>query len=126
MPRSRKRLSPAVKAWPLVGGLIRFLKVMLREEYPKLGSVFTLNLMNKNITFFIEPEVSAHFFKASKSDLCLLNRRSIRRLHTVRIRSQKNERNHHGGRFLLCVYQHIVFFSSFAATTNFSSSFDIL
>ncbi|KAL6969188.1 hypothetical protein U1Q18_028911 [Sarracenia purpurea var. burkii] len=72
MPRSRKRLPPTVKAWPLVGGLLRFLKgpvVMLREEYPKLGSVFTLNLLNKNITFFIGPEVSAHFFKASESDL---------------------------------------------------------
>ncbi|MFS8010829.1 putative sterol 14-alpha-demethylase [Helianthus anomalus] len=42
---------------------------MLRQEYPKLGSVFTLNLLNKNITFLIGPEVSAHFFKASESDL---------------------------------------------------------
>ncbi|MCD7467177.1 hypothetical protein HAX54_004454 [Datura stramonium] len=51
-----------INSWPIIGGLIRFLKeVMLREEYPKLGSVFTLNLLNKNITFFIGPEVSAHF-----------------------------------------------------------------
>ncbi|XP_027767828.1 sterol 14-demethylase isoform X1 [Solanum pennellii] len=72
MPRSKKRLPPVVKAWPIVGGLIRFLKgpvVMLRQEYPKLGSVFTLNLLNKNITFFIGPEVSAHFFKAPETDL---------------------------------------------------------
>lgn len=72
IPRSRKRLPPVVKAWPLVGGLLRFLKgpvVMLKQEYPKLGSVFTLNLLNKNITFLIGPEVSAHFFKASESDL---------------------------------------------------------
>ncbi|GAB4839517.1 hypothetical protein Ancab_029043 [Ancistrocladus abbreviatus] len=73
MPRSKKRLPPVVRAWPpLIGGLIRFLKgpmVMLREEYPKLGSVFTLNLANKNITFLIGPEVSAHFFKAPESDL---------------------------------------------------------
>ncbi|KAL5724499.1 sterol 14alpha-demethylase [Ranunculus cassubicifolius] len=72
IPRSKKRLPPVVKTWPVLGGLLRFMKgpiVMLREEYPKLGSVFTLNLLNKNITFFIGPEVSAHFFKASESDL---------------------------------------------------------
>lgn len=70
--RGRKRLPPTVKAWPVLGGLARFMKgpiVMLREEYPKLGSVFTLNLLNKNITFFIGPEVSSHFFKAPESDL---------------------------------------------------------
>ncbi|OVA17353.1 Cytochrome P450 [Macleaya cordata] len=43
---------------------------MLKEEYPKLGSVFTVNLLSyKNITFFIGPEVQAHFFKAPESDL---------------------------------------------------------
>ncbi|XP_034692401.1 sterol 14-demethylase-like [Vitis riparia] len=72
IPKSRKRLPPTVKTFPVIGGLLRFLKgpvVMLREEYPKLGSVFTLNLLNKNITFFIGPEVSAHFFKAPEADL---------------------------------------------------------
>ncbi|XXG52721.1 hypothetical protein AAC387_Pa03g0970 [Persea americana] len=70
--RGRKRLPPTVKGWPVLGGLARFMKgpiVMLKEEYPKLGSVFTLNLLNKNITFFIGPEVSSHFFKAPESDL---------------------------------------------------------
>lgn len=72
MPGSKKRLPPTVKAIPIIGGLVRFLKgpiLMLREEYPKLGSVFTVNLIYKNITFLIGPEVSAHFFKASESDL---------------------------------------------------------
>ncbi|KAG9144770.1 hypothetical protein Leryth_017243 [Lithospermum erythrorhizon] len=73
MPRSSKRLPPSLKAWPpLVGGLIQFLKgpiVMLRKEYGKLGSVFTVNLLHKKITFLIGPEVSAHFFKAPESDL---------------------------------------------------------
>ncbi|KAF5187564.1 Obtusifoliol 14-alpha demethylase [Thalictrum thalictroides] len=71
-PQFKKRLPPIVKAWPVFGGLLRFMKgpiVMIREEYPKLGSVFTLNLVNKNVTFFIGPEVSAHFFKAPESDL---------------------------------------------------------
>ncbi|KAK9150681.1 hypothetical protein Syun_008990 [Stephania yunnanensis] len=71
--RSDKRLPPTVKSWPpLLGGLLKFLKgpvVMLREEYGKLGSVFTVNLLHKKITFLIGPEVSAHFFKASESDL---------------------------------------------------------
>ncbi|CAI0556140.1 unnamed protein product [Linum tenue] len=69
----KRRLPPKVKQGiPVVGGLLRFLKgpiVMLREEYPKLGSVFTLNLVNRNITFLIGPEVSAHFFKAPEADL---------------------------------------------------------
>ncbi|GLT74728.1 hypothetical protein SLA2020_465110 [Shorea laevis] len=72
MPRSKKRLPPVIKSWPLIGGLLRFLKgpiVMLREEYPKLGGVFTLNLFHKNITFLIGPEVSAHFFKAPETEL---------------------------------------------------------
>lgn len=72
MPRSKKRLPPVVRAWPLVGGLLRFIKgpiVMLREEYPKLGSVFTVNIFHKKITFLIGHEVSAHFFKAPESDL---------------------------------------------------------
>lgn len=69
---SRKRRPPVIKAFPLIGGLIRFLNgpiVMVREEYAKLGSVFTLNLLHRRITFFIGPEVSAHFFKAPESDL---------------------------------------------------------
>lgn len=73
MRKSGKRLPPVIKAFPpIIGGLLRFLKgpiIMLKEEYPKLGSVFTLNLVNKNITFLIGPEVSAHFFKASETDL---------------------------------------------------------
>ncbi|CAN1838105.1 Sterol 14-demethylase [Linum perenne] len=72
MSRS-KRLPPKVKQGiPVVGGLLKFLKgpiLMLREEYPKLGGVFTLNLVNRNITFLIGPEVSAHFFKAPEADL---------------------------------------------------------
>lgn len=72
IPKSRKRLPPVMKGWPIIGGLPRFLKgpiFMLREEYPKLGGVFTLKLFHKNITFLIGPEVSAHFFKAPESDL---------------------------------------------------------
>lgn len=68
----KKRLPPSVKALPLVGGLIKFMKgpiIMIREEYQKLGSVFTVNLLNRKITFFVGPEVSSHFFKAPETDL---------------------------------------------------------
>lgn len=69
----KKRHPPTLQAWlPLIGSLIRFLKgpvVMLRDEYPKLGSVFTVNLLHKKMTFLIGPEVSAHFFKAHDSVL---------------------------------------------------------
>lgn len=73
--RSKKqyRLPPVLKGGlPLVGGLFRFLKgpiIMLREEYPKLGSVFTVSLAHWKITFFVGPEVSSHFFKAPEADL---------------------------------------------------------
>ncbi|XP_010929672.1 obtusifoliol 14-alpha demethylase [Elaeis guineensis] len=71
-PRSKKQLPPTVKALPVIGGLLRFMKgpvVMIREEYKKLGSVFTVNVLNRRITFFIGPEVSAHFFKAPEVEL---------------------------------------------------------
>lgn len=72
VPRSKRNLPPVMKSWPVIGGLLRFIGgpiVMLREEYPKLGSVFTVNLLHKKITFFIGPEVSSHFFKAPEADL---------------------------------------------------------
>ncbi|KMZ66051.1 hypothetical protein ZOSMA_2G00630 [Zostera marina] len=68
----KQRRPPVVKALPFIGGLIRFLKgpiIMIREEYSKLGSVFTLNLLNRRITFLIGPEVCAHFFKAQETEL---------------------------------------------------------
>ncbi|CAH2072122.1 unnamed protein product, partial [Thlaspi arvense] len=67
------RVPPVLQAWPpLIGTLLRFMKgpvLMLKEEYPKLGSVFTVKLLHKNITFLIGPEVSTHFFNAYESDL---------------------------------------------------------
>uniref|UniRef100_A0A803MDJ7 Cytochrome P450 n=1 Tax=Chenopodium quinoa TaxID=63459 RepID=A0A803MDJ7_CHEQI len=71
--RGSKRLPPLVKGRrPLIGGVVRFLSnpiEMLNEEYQTLGSVFTMNAVYKNITFLLEPDVSAHFFKAGESEL---------------------------------------------------------
>ncbi|XP_021852538.1 obtusifoliol 14-alpha demethylase-like [Spinacia oleracea] len=71
--RIKRRLPPVVKGrLPLIGGVVRFVKnpiKLLEEEYENLGSVFTLNVVNKNITFLLEPQVSAHFFTATESEL---------------------------------------------------------
>jgi sterol 14alpha-demethylase len=68
-----KRLPPTIKSsLPIIGGLVKFMKgpiPMIREQYAKLGSVFTVNMINRNITFFVGPEVSGHFFKAPESDM---------------------------------------------------------
>lgn len=59
---NKKRLSPSVKVLPMIGGLIRFMKgpiIMIREEYQKLGSVFTVNLLNRKITFFVSRSLFA-------------------------------------------------------------------
>ncbi|KAK1311224.1 Sterol 14-demethylase [Acorus calamus] len=72
-PSNRLRSPPTVKAWPpLIGGLLKFVKgpiLMVREEYERLGSVFTVGLANKRVTFLIGPEVSAHFFKAPEAEM---------------------------------------------------------
>lgn len=68
-----KRLPPSIKSSiPIIGGLVKFMKgpiPMIREQYAKLGSVFTVHLVNRKITFFVGPEVSGHFFKAPESDM---------------------------------------------------------
>lgn len=71
--RKRRNLPPVVdSAVPFVGGLLKFIKgpvPLLKEEYGRLGQVFTLQMLTRNVTFLIGPEVSAHFFKAQEADL---------------------------------------------------------
>ncbi|XP_002982721.2 obtusifoliol 14-alpha demethylase [Selaginella moellendorffii] len=70
--RNRNRLPPVVDSVPIVGGLLKFVKgpiVMLRQEYQRLGSVFTVNIVTRKITFLIGPDVSSHFYKAQESEL---------------------------------------------------------
>ncbi|KAI5084495.1 hypothetical protein GOP47_0000664 [Adiantum capillus-veneris] len=69
---ARKKLPPKVRALPLIGGVRKFMKGpinMIREEYPRLGSVFTVKVLNRNITFLLGPEESVHFFKAPESEM---------------------------------------------------------
>jgi sterol 14alpha-demethylase len=70
--RSRSRLPPTIPAVPIIGGLIRFMRgpiSMIREEYARLGSVFTLNALGYRITFLIGPEVSEHLFNGAESEM---------------------------------------------------------
>ncbi|KAH7373474.1 hypothetical protein KP509_17G058700 [Ceratopteris richardii] len=69
---SRNKLPPKVWTFPLIGGVRKFMKgpiKMIREEYPRLGSVFTMKVLNRNITFLLGPEESVHFFKAPESEM---------------------------------------------------------
>lgn len=71
--RKKQNLPPYVpSSLPFVGGLLKFVKgpiPLLREQYGTLGSVFTVKILTRNITFLLGPEVSAHFFKAQEADL---------------------------------------------------------
>ncbi|TKW00933.1 hypothetical protein SEVIR_8G145600v4 [Setaria viridis] len=67
-----KRLPPTIRTSPVVGGLIRFMRgpiPMIREEYTRLGSVFTASILGRKITFLVGPEVSEHFFNGYESEL---------------------------------------------------------
>ncbi|KAM0872990.1 hypothetical protein ACQ4PT_038357 [Festuca glaucescens] len=48
------------------------LQPVLYDLYTKLGSVFTINIFGlKKVTFLIGPEITAHFFQGSQSEICL-------------------------------------------------------
>ncbi|KAG2562310.1 obtusifoliol 14-alpha demethylase [Panicum virgatum] len=67
-----KRLPPTIPGAPVVGGLIKFMRgpiPMIREQYACLGSVFTVPILSRRITFLIGPEVSAHFFKGNEAEM---------------------------------------------------------
>jgi hypothetical protein len=71
--RRRRNLPPTVSCTvPFVGGLLKFVQgpiPLLRQQYKVLGSVFTVKILTRHITFLLGPEVSAHFFKAQEADL---------------------------------------------------------
>ena len=74
LPLTRpKDLPPVIPSGiPVIGGLIQFLRgplPLIKRVYPTLGSVFTVPLLHKRITFLLGPEVASHFFKASEDDL---------------------------------------------------------
>jgi sterol 14alpha-demethylase len=70
--RGGKRLPPTIPGAPVVGGLVKFMRgpiPMIREQYARLGSVFTVPIITRRITFLVGPEVSAHFFKGNEAEM---------------------------------------------------------
>lgn len=62
-PRSNKRPPPAVTAWPVVGGLVRFMRgpiVMLREESYSISVIFPYNGMLPISVIFPYLPIPAH------------------------------------------------------------------
>jgi len=63
---------PVILTWPLLGGFLKFIEgpmPLMEKAYKSYGSVFTVPLFHKRMTFLIGPEVSSHFFKASDLDM---------------------------------------------------------
>ena len=56
---------------PIIGHFIAFTKPidMIRENYLRYGSVFSMNMMGQCLTFLIGPEAHEAFFRASDEDL---------------------------------------------------------
>ncbi|KAJ3702628.1 hypothetical protein LUZ61_006333 [Rhynchospora tenuis] len=70
--KKSRHLPPVVKAWPLVGALYMLTKDpvnLIRKNYQKYGSVFTIKVLGQSVTLLIGPEVSRHFYTAADSEL---------------------------------------------------------
>ncbi|CAM0878336.1 unnamed protein product [Alopecurus aequalis] len=80
-PRREENKSPirpphVVSGAPLLAALLTLvtpkkgLHAAIHDLHMKMGSVFTVNLLGlKKVTFLVGPEVTAHFFKASPSEI---------------------------------------------------------
>ncbi|KAF3329289.1 sterol 14-demethylase [Carex littledalei] len=72
--RREPTLPPVEKAWPLVGAIYMLIKDplnLIKKNYQKHGSVFTIKVLGQNVTMLIGPEVSSHFYTAPESELSL-------------------------------------------------------
>jgi len=68
----RSKLPPHIGGLPFIGGFLKFIKgplPLIEKSYKTYGSVFSLNIFHKRMTFLIGPEVSAHFFKANDLEM---------------------------------------------------------
>jgi len=66
------RRPPCVGGIPIIGGFLKFIKgplPLMDAAYAKHGSVFSVNIFHKRMTFLIGPEVSSHFFKANDLEM---------------------------------------------------------
>ncbi|PUZ45283.1 hypothetical protein GQ55_8G209700 [Panicum hallii var. hallii] len=81
--RGRSRFEPACSTPPppvvscgsFVGLLhtlyTKGLRVMILDQYTKLGSVFTISFFGKNVTLLVGPEVAEHFYQGLESEIGL-------------------------------------------------------
>ncbi|TVU30232.1 hypothetical protein EJB05_21842, partial [Eragrostis curvula] len=73
LARRRTHQPSVAKGAPLVGVLPAILTNSLQDvicqQYSKLGSVFTLKSFGVQVTFLVGPEVSAHFFHGTESEI---------------------------------------------------------
>ncbi|KAF7020399.1 hypothetical protein CFC21_033504 [Triticum aestivum] len=72
--RSPRARSPPVAAGaPLVGVLPSLLVKgplqVIRDAHAELGSVFTVRLLHREVTFLVGPDVSSHFFQGLESEV---------------------------------------------------------
>ncbi|KAJ3683264.1 hypothetical protein LUZ60_013491 [Juncus effusus] len=72
--RENEMLPPTSKTFPVIRRIIALIRkgqepTLIREQYERLGSVFTLNFFARKVTFLIEPDVVEYFFKATEKVL---------------------------------------------------------
>ncbi|KAL3157764.1 hypothetical protein ABBQ32_012190 [Trebouxia sp. C0010 RCD-2024] len=63
---------PVFEGIPFIGGLLKFVQgpnKLLDRGYKKHGEVFTVPVLNKNITFLIGTDVTPFFFKATDEEM---------------------------------------------------------
>lgn len=76
--QKERSLPPVVSGVSLMAALPRLvthgLQAVVQDLHTKLGSVFTVDLFGvRKVTFLVGPEVTAHFFQASESEINLGN-----------------------------------------------------
>ncbi|KAK3118937.1 hypothetical protein QOZ80_9BG0710950 [Eleusine coracana subsp. coracana] len=72
-PKGNRLQPPAVTGGSIIGLLhtlcTKGLRAMVRDQYTKLGSVFTVSFVGLKVTFLIGPEVSGHFYQGLDSEV---------------------------------------------------------
>ncbi|CAM0870876.1 unnamed protein product [Alopecurus aequalis] len=74
--RTRRRCLPAppvAAGFPFLGSLPTLLVKgpleVIRDAHAEMGSVFTLRLLHRKVTFLVGPEVSSHFYQGLDSEI---------------------------------------------------------
>jgi sterol 14alpha-demethylase len=72
-PTTKRPPPPVAPGVPILGVLPALLAMgpleLIRDNYMRLGSVFTLRLFNLKVTFLVGSEVSSHFYQGLDSEI---------------------------------------------------------